>query len=173
MKKVYILSGPPGVGRSTTSRELVKYFPNSAYISGDQVSHMHVNGRVKPWESQEENRLIWDNILSLTENFLTYDNTVVIDYVTFPHEAQRLYERLEDLNVEVMYIVLWAEKEILKLRDNERESEFRMGERSLIVMEELRDSGLTEKHVLDTTNYAIDDLPTIVTGIIQESKYKL
>ncbi|WP_254865359.1 hypothetical protein [Solibacillus isronensis] len=47
--KVYIISGPAGVGKSTTSKELTKKFKNSAYISGDNISHMHINGRKNPW----------------------------------------------------------------------------------------------------------------------------
>src|SRR5690625_5635889 len=72
VNRVYIVSGPAGVGKSTTSKELVKILKNSSYISGDYISHMHVNGRKKPWESQEEVTLIWDNILSLTKNFLRH-----------------------------------------------------------------------------------------------------
>jgi nucleoside-triphosphatase THEP1 len=54
VNKVYIISGPAGVGKSTTSKEIVKTLKNSAYISGDYVSHMHVNGRKKPCESKEK-----------------------------------------------------------------------------------------------------------------------
>lgn len=70
MQTVYLLSGPAGVGKSTTSNVLVTALKNSAYISGDVVSHMHVCGRQKPWESQKESSLIWNNILSLTQNFV-------------------------------------------------------------------------------------------------------
>src|SRR5690625_3144713 len=97
VNRVYIVSGPAGVGKSTTSKELVKILKNSSYISGDYISHMHVNGRKKPWESQEEVTLIWDNILSLTKNFLRHGNDVVIDYVTFPQDAIRdsdIYKKL-------------------------------------------------------------------------------
>src|SRR5699024_4234470 len=130
--KVYIISGPAGVGKSTTSKELVKTLKNSAYISGDYISHMHVNGRKKPWESQEEVSLIWDNTLSLTKNFLRYDNDVVVDYVTFPYEAEWVSNNLNEFKVEVHYIVLWADNEILVSRDNMRTPEHRMGERCLV-----------------------------------------
>ncbi|WP_211748620.1 hypothetical protein [Paenibacillus sp. Marseille-Q4541] len=41
---VYIISGPAGVGKSTTSRHLVQTLVKSAYVSGDQVSHFPVKG---------------------------------------------------------------------------------------------------------------------------------
>ncbi|CAG7609536.1 hypothetical protein PAESOLCIP111_01180 [Paenibacillus solanacearum] len=69
MQTVYILSGPAGAGKSTTSKALVRALKNSAYISGDYVSYMHVSGRQKPWESKGELSLIWNNILSLTQTF--------------------------------------------------------------------------------------------------------
>lgn len=46
---VYIISGPAGVGKSTTSKKLVQTLSRSAYISGDDISHIPVNGRGKPW----------------------------------------------------------------------------------------------------------------------------
>ncbi|TDQ42975.1 hypothetical protein [Aureibacillus halotolerans] len=58
MRTVYIVSGPAGVGKSTTSSALVKALESSAYISGDAVHDMHVSGQQKPWESESEVTLI-------------------------------------------------------------------------------------------------------------------
>lgn len=149
--KVYIVSGPAGVGKSTTSKELVKTLKNSAYISGDHISHMHVNGRKKPWECTKKISLIWDNILSLTKNFLKFDNDVVIDYVTFPHEAEWVSNNLKELNIEVNYVVLWTDNETLVSRDNMRVPEHRMGERCVILVDEFMESGLDEWYIFDTS----------------------
>lgn len=46
---VYVISGPAGVGKSTTSQRLVNQLDRSSYISGDDISHLPVNGRGKPW----------------------------------------------------------------------------------------------------------------------------
>ncbi|MDA5109573.1 hypothetical protein O3V59_14500, partial [Brevibacillus thermoruber] len=88
VRTVYVLSGPAGVGKSTISKELTKKLNPSAYISGDYISHMHVNGRKKPWESKEELSLIWDNILCLTRNFLTYG--VNADFILTHHRRFRI-----------------------------------------------------------------------------------
>jgi predicted kinase len=173
VNKVYILSGPAGVGKSTTSKELVKKLKSSAYISGDFISHMHVNGRKKPWESKEEISLIWDNILSLTQNFLKYGNDVVVDYVTFPQEAKWLSDNLKDLNVEVNYIVLWTDNETLLERDYMRKPEHRMGERCLILVNEFMESGLDERHIYETSKDTLYDIPNVINEIVNNQKYKI
>lgn len=138
MQTVYIVSGPAGVGKSTTANALVSALKDSSYISGDDVSHMHVNGRKQPWESKSELALIWNNILGLAKNYINYGVDVVVDYVVFPDEARWLKNKLEELNVCVVYVVLWTDKETLLNRDSLRIPEHRMGERCLILIEEFQ-----------------------------------
>ena len=173
MQSVYILSGPAGVGKSTTSKALVSTLKNSAYISGDYVSHMHVNGRQKPWESEQELSLIWNNILSLTQNFVSNGIDVVIDYVTFPSEAYWLKDRLKDLSVNVVYTVLWVDPENLLRRDQLRKPEHQMGERCLILIDEFRESGLDTKHLLDTSHNSVDAIELVVEDIVNSKQYRL
>jgi adenylate kinase family enzyme len=170
---VYILSGPAGVGKTTTSKELSMKLNNSAYISGDDVSHMHVGGRKKLWESKEELSLIWDNILCLTRNFLKYGNDVIVDYVTFPQEAIWLYENLTNSKVKVVYVVLMTDNDTLVKRDNLRIPEHRMGERCLILVDEFMKSGLNEKHLLNTSKKTTTDLNYIIDEIINNEKFKI
>ncbi|WP_339194604.1 AAA family ATPase [Solibacillus sp. FSL R5-0449] len=172
LNKVYIISGPAGVGKSTTSKELAKKIKNSAYISGDDISHMHINGRKNPWERSEE-VLIWDNILSLTKNFIKHGIDVIIDYVTFPKEADWVSKNLKSLNVEVIYIVLWTDKETLLTRDNMRMPGARMGERCVILVDEFIESGLNEQHILDTSNNSPDEISFLINETISNEKYKL
>lgn len=172
-KKVYIISGPAGVGKSTTAKELVNKFESSAYISGDDISHMHINGRRNPWESEQEVALIWDNLLSLTKNFIHYGNDVVIDYVTFPKEAYWLTQHLTELNVKVIYVVLWADSDILLARDNLREPSHRMGERCLVLVDEFTQANLDEKHILNTSHFSIQQMPNILDDIINNPKFIL
>jgi len=173
MPTVYILSGPAGVGKSTTSRALVRTLKDSAYISGDYVSHMHVNGRQKPWESKLELSLIWNNILSLTQNFVSNGIDVVVDYVTFPEEAYWLRDRLKELSVNVVYTVLWVDPETLLNRDQLRKPEHQMGERCLILIDEFKRSGLNSKHLLDTSRKSVDAIDQVIEDIINNTQYRL
>jgi len=170
LRNVIILSGPAGVGKSTTSKELVKKLSNSAYLSGDYISHMHINGREKPWKSDKEYSLIWNNILQLTRNFINYGSDVVIDYVVFPDDARWLSENIKELNAVVKYVVLWVDKDTLIQRDNMRKEEHRMGERCLTLFDEFLESGLDKKHFLNTSELtSIDDY--VIKTILNNKRF--
>jgi len=173
MQTVYIISGPAGVGKSTTSSALVNTLKSSAYISGDDVSHMHVSGRQKPWESKSELSLIWNNILSLTQNFVLSGIDVVIDYVTFPDEAYWLKNKLKEITQNVIYVVLWTEHDTLLQRDLLRLPEHQMKERCLILIEEFKGSGLKSKHLLDTSQKNVDAIDQVIKEIMNNRQYLL
>ncbi|WP_261130297.1 AAA family ATPase [Bacillus sp. Marseille-Q3570] len=170
-RHIYLLSGPAGVGKSTTSKELVKKLSDSAYLSGDYISHMHINGREKPWKSKHEHSLIWDNILHLTRNFIDYGTDVVIDYVTFPNEARWLSENINQPNTVVKYVVLWVDKNTLTQRDNMRKEEDRMGERCFILFDEFSESGLDKKHFLNTSELTIKENDFVIDTILNDRRF--
>lgn len=84
MNIIYIISGPAGVGKSTTTKGLAKQFSQSAYIKGDLINHMVVGGYLPPWKSEESLSLVWENIADLSVNFVQAKKNVIIDYVAFP-----------------------------------------------------------------------------------------
>ncbi|WP_035019871.1 AAA family ATPase [Anoxybacillus flavithermus] len=170
-RTVYLISGPAGVGKSTISMALTYKLEHSAYISGDVVSHMHINGRKKPWESEEELSLIWDNILSLVRNFVRYGHDVVVDYVAFPQHATWLLECVKDFNVTVKYVVLWTDAETLRKRDAKRAPGQQMGERCLILLNEFRASGVDQKHFLDIGEKYSDDIRPIISEILNNQRF--
>ncbi len=170
-RTVYLLSGPAGVGKSTTAIELVKSLSNSAYLSGDEISHMHINGRKKPWQSEQEHDLIWNNILQLTRNFIDHGCDVVIDYITFPKDAEWLKLLLDKSNVIIKYVVLWADEKTLVKRDALRDAEEQMGERCLILFHEFLNSKLDSKHLLLTSLLTPKDLQQVVQEIMLENRF--
>ncbi|WP_137789148.1 AAA family ATPase [Bacillus sp. E(2018)] len=170
-RTIYLLSGPAGVGKSTTAIELVKSLSNSAYLSGDDISHMHINGREKPWESEQEHDLIWNNILHLARNFIDYGCDVVIDYITFPKDAEWLKLQLNKSDVIIKYVVLWADEKTLVKRDALRDADEQMGERCLILFHEFLNSSLDSKHLLHTSLLTPKDLQQVVQEIRFENRF--
>ncbi|MBW5444453.1 AAA family ATPase [Cohnella sp. CFH 77786] len=169
---VYIISGPAGVGKSTTSQRLVKELNRSAYISGDDVSLIPVNGRGKPWLDKDTLDLTWKNILSITKNLLDYEYDVIIDYVAFPKEVQWLSQELIDRDIRIVYVVLLVDKETIIFRDQLRPVEFRMGDRSLILLTEFENEvELMDRYKLYTHLYKEEQLSEIIEEIVKNDKY--
>lgn len=172
-RTVYIISGPAGVGKTTISKLLALRLARSAYISGDDISHIPINGREKSWLSKNALDLIWDNIACLTRNLIKSDFDVVIDYVTFPAELCYCINSLSDLDADFKYVVLQTSPEELIKRDLQRSAEQQMGERCLDLYKEF-DVALTDwnKHLLDTQeSSATKQFNLIANQIITDERF--
>lgn len=155
--KVYIVSGPAGVGKSTTAQKLAETLRKSTYISGDIISHMPVSGREKPWESDEAQVLIWKNIISLTNNFLAADYDVVIDWVAFWKDVEKHTSQWIEQGIEVRFVILWADEDIHLKRDSQRPIDSQMGERVLILRNEFLSSGTQPRFFLNNTTLNLNE----------------
>ncbi|PQP80760.1 hypothetical protein C0Q44_26395 [Paenibacillus sp. PCH8] len=173
-KNLYIVSGPAGVGKSTTSKLLVQTLDKSAYISGDAVSHFPVKGRGKPWLDKDTHDLTWKNISSLVKNLLDYKYDVVLDYVVFPEDIDGLITELADYHVRIIYVVLMVDHQTIIRRDRLRAEESQMKERSVILLDEFENHlNLRADNKLYTHHFTEDQLPEIVSEIINNEKYRL
>ncbi|WP_053368075.1 AAA family ATPase [Bacillus sp. FJAT-27245] len=174
MRSIYIVSGPAGVGKSTTSRRLAEQFNHSAYIEGDTVNHMVIGGYLPPWKSRELELLVWENIADLSINFVQAGKDVVIDYIAFPEDVRRFSEKvlMEAGNVEIHYTVLWAEREELLRRDSLRDEADQMGARCLELVEEFLSKEVEPRFFYDTSRLKPAELDNIVRTIIVNPSYK-
>lgn len=169
-RTVYIISGPAGIGKSTVASELANSLEESAYIKGDDVIDMHVGGKKLPWKSEKEVDLLWDNIIALTKNFLKVGD-VVIDYVTFPSRLTWIKETLNEYDVLINYVLLWAEDDVLKNRDLLRPPEQQMKKRSLILKREFEEEKPNERYLLDTGNHETFDVNSLVSIILGDDRF--
>lgn len=173
-RSLYIISGPAGVGKSTTSKMLVETLNKSAYISGDEISHIPVKGRGKPWLDKETNDLTWKNIYSLTTNLIDFGYDVVVDYVAFPEDIDGLIKELANYDLRIVYVVLMVDRQTIMYRDSLRAAGNQMKERSIILLNEFENNpNLKEANKLYTNNYTEEQLPEIVHEIINNDKYSL
>lgn len=170
-RTIYFISGPAGVGKSTTAEKLVKAIEKSAYISGDDISHIPVNGRGKPWLCSHTLNLTWENILSVTRNLLKYNYDVVIDYVTFPKELNLFVKQIKDIDIRIIYVVLLVDQETLVRRDSQRPPEDQMGERSIDSLKEFNESSIDKRYVIDTSNENINELESIINEIKTNKRF--
>ncbi|MCP3764974.1 AAA family ATPase [Domibacillus sp. A3M-37] len=173
MRKIYILSGPAGVGKSTTSQRLAEQLDHSAYIEGDVINHMVIGGYLPPWESKEAVALIWENIADLSINFVQANKDVVIDYVAFPKEVEefsrKVYAKVK--SVEIMYIVLWVDSDELLRRDALRIKEHQMGVRCLELVNEFESKEIDKRFFYNTTDLKPSNLDEIISNIKENPSF--
>lgn len=174
MNKIYIISGPAGVGKSTTTKGLAKQFSQSAYIEGDLINHMVVGGYLPPWKSEESLSLVWENIADLSVNFVQAKKNVIIDYVAFPEEVEEFSRKIyaEAQNVEIIYVVLWVDRKELLRRDALRIKEHQMGVRCLELMNEFEMRVIDKRFFYNTTDLQPSNLEEIYMNIKENPSFK-
>ncbi len=172
--KIYIISGPAGVGKSTTAKRLAEQFDHSAYIEGDLINHMVIGGYLPPWESEKLQALVWENIADLSINFIQANKNVIIDYVAFPEEVEKFskYIYAVEKNIEIRYVVLWVTKDELLRRDALRIKEHQMGARSIELIKEFESKEIENRFFYNTTNIQQSDLDNILQNIRTNSNFK-
>ncbi len=165
MNKVYIITGPAGVGKSAISQQIAESIDNSVLIEGDSVYHMVVGGYVPAWKEGNHLEMFWENMILLTNNSIANGYDVVLNYIIYPDTIELIKSRLK--NVKIKFVVLMVdEKEIVRI-DNLREKDCRMGERSLLLLKHFKDVGYKENHILDSTNLGIEET---VEAVLKEHR---
>lgn len=155
MNKLYILTGPAGVGKSTISKIIAKKLEKSVLIEGDDVYNFFVGGRISPWKENAPLDLFWDNCIYLMNSYLENGYDVVFNYIIKPNQLKRLQEKFS--NYEIIFKVLLTDEETIVKRDEERALDCQMGERLLVLLKEFIDCNYDKEYIIDTSKLTIEE----------------
>lgn len=126
MKRLILILGPNGVGKSTASAVLLSRIPGSAYIESDSLRMMN------PGSFSEEAIFVQKrNILALMRNYLSasFINNIIFPYGLHGHRKKLLDEILSELhsdyNFEVYTVLLTCteEENIRRMKNDSRDEE--------------------------------------------------
>ena len=155
MNKLYVLTGPAGVGKSTISKLIAGKWEKSVLIEGDGIYNFFVGGRISPWKENAPLELFWDNCIYLMNSYLEKGYDVVFNYIIKPGQLKRLQETFN--NYEIIFKVLLTDEETIVKRDKERPFDCQMGERSLVLLKEFKDCNYDKEYIIDTSNLSIEE----------------
>jgi len=167
-----ILTGAPGVGKTTTARILAARSDRSAHLESDLFFHFIQSGYVDPWrpESHEQNRLVIRIVADAAAAYAAAGYFTIIDGIILPGWfLEPLRDSLRDAGHLVAYAVLRAPLAVCASRARRR------GSRPLAdpeVVERLWndfvDLGPLEHNAIDVGTKAPDEAADLLTDRLRD-----
>lgn len=114
MKKVYMIGGTMGVGKTTVCQQLKKELKNCVFLDGDwcwDANPFHV--------TEETKTMVIDNICHLLNNFIhcnAYENVVFCWVMDQQNILDSISRNLNNENCDVKWVSLIADESILRKR---------------------------------------------------------
>ena len=149
MNKLYIITGPAGVGKSTISKSLAMSIPKSVLIEGDTIYNFFASDRISPWKPNAPLDLFWSNSIYLIKSYLEKGYNVIFNYIISPTNLKRNYE--------INFSLLIASEEVLIKRDKLRPEDCQMKERVLVLLNQFLNYNYEEKDIIDTSNLSVEE----------------
>lgn len=167
---IIIIKGAPASGKSTTAKELTKYFPNGVRMEIDNLRSMVISVN---WTNQEEHISILNLSTNLINDFLNlkYKPIIVVD--TFSGDKlNSFHEKLMTLNLNFQISVfglIVTDSELKKRLDNRSDDKYKDYE----ICKKLNDDTIKFKHAheiqIDTTELTAKE----TSRLIYENLYDL
>lgn len=118
MSKLIIINGPCGVGKSTVTNRLHQEIPLSFLFDIDAQMRFISHYREYPEERRKTTLALADSVIN---TMLTLNRDVVVDKMIFNKEIVDSYYKIAAKHeAEIKEIILWAPKEVIMKRADER-----------------------------------------------------
>ena len=168
---VWLISGIPGAGKSTVSREIARQFPRSAHVELDRVREMIVSGYLKPGQepladSDAQLELGVHNAALLADSLMEAGFTPVVDDVVLQLQLTRYREVLSRWPIRL--VVLAPPIEVVLERDRER-PEKHVGGRFAYLDAELREQMQGLGLWLDTSGMSVAETVEVIVQRADEA----
>ena len=160
MPKLYIITGPAGVGKSTISRKIAESKNKSALIEGDDIYHQVVGGYVQAWKEGNHLEVFWKVCIETIKTYLENGYDVIFNYIVNPTNLIQLQEQFKEYDIK--FIVLLVDEKTLLLRDKERPEDCRMNERCITLLNSFKNKNYNKQNILDTSNITINETVNII-----------
>ena len=160
MSKLYIITGPAGVGKSTISRKIAESKNKSVLLEGDDIYHQVVGGYVQAWKEGNHLDIFWKVCISTIRTYLEDGYDVIFNYIVTPTQLKQMQEEFKDYDIK--FVVLLVDEKMLLLRDKERPEDCQMNERCITLLNSFKNNNYNKQNILDTSNLKINETVDII-----------
>ena len=158
MSKLYIITGPAGVGKSTISKEIANSLDKSVLLEGDDFYHQVVGGYVQAWKEGNHLDIFWKVCTDVIKDYLDAGYDVIFNYIINKDNFNKLKESFKDIDMK--FIVLLVDEETIMARDKERDEDCQMKERCIVLLNNFKNYNYDENYILYTDNISVRETTT-------------
>ena len=155
MNKLYLITGPCGIGKSTISKELAFNLEKSVLIEGDDIYHQVVGSYHSPWHELNHLDTFWKVCLNMINTYLENGYDVVFNYIITKDKFNQIKQEVKTKDIKLT--VLLSSLETLLSRDKLRDEDSRMNERCKILLDNFISYNYDEEYILYTDNLSIKE----------------
>ncbi len=174
---VLILTGPPGVGKSTTAAILAERAAAGVHLESDLFFGFIRGGHVEPWkpESHEQNRVVMRIVGAAAAAYAEAGYLTVVDGIVFPRWfLAPLRDMLREAGHEVAFVVLAAPLAECVRRVDERE-EVPLPDPVVVpsLWSQFEDLGELESHRLDVDGKGPAEVADAVQRLLESGSHRV
>ena len=166
MNKLFIITGPAGVGKSTISKGIANSLSKSVLLEGDDFYHHVVGSYVPAWMDGNHLDVFWKVCCDSIKTYLDNGYDVVFNYIISKNKFNELKEIFK--NYEFKFVVLLVEEDTIMKRDKLRPEDCRMNERCLILLDSFKKNNYSENNILYTDDLDVD---SSVKKVLEEDRF--
>jgi tRNA uridine 5-carbamoylmethylation protein Kti12 len=151
---ILILTGPPGVGKTTTARLLADGFERAVHLESDAFFHFIRSGYVEPWkpESHPQNTSVMRIVADAAAGYADAGYFTILDGIVSPRWFfESLHQALLEAGHTVAYAVLRAPLDVCAARAAARQAS------------PIADVGPRERHAIDADGLSAERVAEEVT----------
>jgi predicted kinase len=173
-QRVLIVTGPPGVGKSTACALLAERASRGVHVESDAFFRFIRAGYVEPWERQshEQNRAVMGAVAAATAGYADAGYRSIVDGIVIPGWFfEPLRDALQGAGHQVAYAVLRAPLSLCVERVNRREGG-PLADPAVIeqLWKSFADLGELERHAVDLAGETPGEVAEMLDALLASGR---